>query len=405
MRTQENRVARAVLSIAAAMVPASGTLACNAVLKIDELELGECQAGEIRCASNAQPQTCDGERRWQNQAPCIDQTCIFGACIGDCQAGKKRCGGTTPEICGADGQWQAQAICRPGEVCKGGACVILCIPGDLQCDGDQPQGCDPAGVWRDDGSRCAPCIGCDPTTGRCSVTPKPDGATCDDQDACSLATTCQSGACTALPALTVQCIAESQCSPGACDPVTGSCAAMDGSLCDDHDACTPQSTCAGGVCNPGGERAFARWDLRAPAPNPRFLVVAYAPGFESSEVVYDERTHLLWERSMKGEASVRDHQQAKSYCEGLSLPGYPSGWRLPSRIELASLVDYSRNELPSIDTAAFPWLSGSLSGDVQEFWSSSPSAKNPTHAWIVAFNGGLVFTTPQIKLKNVRCVH
>jgi hypothetical protein len=139
-------------------------------------------------------------------------------------------------------------------------------------------------------------------------------------------------------------------------------------------------------------------------PNPRFTLVTYGSGFEDAEVVYDHLTHLLWERKMREEKQLRNFDQARSDCESLSLSGYPAGWRLPTRIELASLVDYEKSTPPTIDAAAFPWLEGTLGEVVETFWSSSPSAKDPNEAWIVAFNSGLVITTQRSFEKNFRCV-
>ena len=56
-------------------------------------------------------------------------------------------------------------------------------------------------------------------------------------------------------------------------------------------------------------------------------------------------------------------------------------WRLPSKEELRSIVDYSRYN-PSIDTDYFP------NTVLSWFWSSSPTAYNSYDAWIVFFGYG-----------------
>src|SRR5207253_1515229 len=86
---------------------------------------------------------------------------------------------------------------------------------------------------------------CDPATGTCSTPAKPDGATCDDGNACTRTDTCQAGTCTGTNP--VVCAATDQCHvAGTCDPATGTCsnpAKPDGASCDDGNACTRTDTC------------------------------------------------------------------------------------------------------------------------------------------------------------------
>ena len=64
-------------------------------------------------------------------------------------------------------------------------------------------------------------------------------------------------------------------------------------------------------------------------------------------IVLDKVTGLIWQRSVS--APSYTWTEAKSYCEGLTLAGY-SDWRLPTRIELVSLVTGEWN--PSRDPQA-----------------------------------------------------
>jgi hypothetical protein len=176
---------------------------------------------------------------------------------------------------------------------------------------------------------------------------------------------------------------------GVCDPATGQCseplAAPDGTACDDGSMCTSIDTCQGGVCNPGADHAWAHWVPDAP----KLYVV-------TDDVVVDTSTGRTWQRAVPGDVYRR--QEAQDYCAVLSLPGYPSGWRVPTRIELTSIVDYTKVD-PAIDTGAFP------NTPSQSFWSSSAFAGDPSYAWFVDFNTGDVH--PDVDVDNarrVRCV-
>jgi len=69
-------------------------------------------------------------------------------------------------------------------------------------------------------------------------------------------------------------------------------------------------------------------------------------------------------------------------CRELRLLGHDD-WRLPTRIELAALVDDSRHE-PAIDTSLFP---GALP---RWHWTSTPCAWSSASAWYVYFGNGHV---------------
>lgn len=80
----------------------------------------------------------------------------------------------------------------------------------------------------------------------------------------------------------------------------------------------------------------------------------------TDETVLDLVTGLTWQRNAP--TTVYTPEQAQIYCAGLSLEGKP--WRLPSRIELLSIVDLSRSN-PAINLAHFP---NTVSG---RYWSGT----------------------------------
>jgi hypothetical protein len=95
---------------------------------------------------------------------------------------------------------------------------------------------------------------CSPLTGGCSTPNKADGTACNDGNACTIGETCQSGIC-GTPTSIVTCRALDQCHDvGACDRATGACSnpsKPDGTTCDDGNACTTGETCQGGTCSGG----------------------------------------------------------------------------------------------------------------------------------------------------------
>jgi hypothetical protein len=98
--------------------------------------------------------------------------------------------------------------------------------------------------------QCHAAGACDAKTGACTNPALAEGAACNDGDACTQTDACHAGACTG--ANPVSCTAPDQChAAGACNPTTGACAATalaDGTVCDDGSACTERDSCQAGTC-------------------------------------------------------------------------------------------------------------------------------------------------------------
>ncbi len=93
--------------------------------------------------------------------------------------------------------------------------------------------------------------------------------------------------------------------------------------------------------------------------------------------VHDNLTMLVWQT---GHSSVTQSQaEAGTYCAMLALAG-SAPWRLPTVLELRSLVDESRSA-PSIDVAYF------LDTPAERFWSSTP-VPGGTYGTFVDFGYG-----------------
>jgi len=141
-------------------------------------------------------------------------------------------------------------LAHQGEPCDDGLFCTdndSCQPGGTQngvpfgtCMGGGPKDCTPA-------SNCQ--VGsCDEDNDTCTAIAANDGATCDDNNSCTLDGTCVSGQCLGAPLKNCT-IYDSECAIGVCDPMTGCKPAPK----NDGAACTLGSAnpCATGQCMQG----------------------------------------------------------------------------------------------------------------------------------------------------------
>jgi hypothetical protein len=97
------------------------------------------------------------------------------------------------------------------------------------------------------------------------------------------------------------------------------------------------------------------------------------------EITRDPATGLEWQAVPFAESMT--WAEAEKACSELRLGGH-ADWRMPTRIELLSIVDDTRHK-PAIDTDAFPETPSAW------FWTSTPYAANPAeYAWVVYFGSG-----------------
>ncbi|MSP91374.1 MAG: hypothetical protein EXR79_06170 [Myxococcales bacterium] len=157
------------------------------------------------------------------------------------------------------------SVCTQGDTCAAGQCA----PGKYVC-----AVCVTAADCKDDGDKCngvpacvngaclpgpaiectvanGPCqsVGCNGSTGQCVAVLQPNGAPCDDANACTGAGQCVSGVCLANP---VSCDDKNPCTQDSCDTKNG-CSSkglptLPPTTCDDGDPCTGFSACIGGKC-------------------------------------------------------------------------------------------------------------------------------------------------------------
>ncbi len=171
------------------------------------------------------------------------------------------------------------------------------------------------------------------------------------------------------------------------------------------DAGTDADADAGDVSLPDSEPVPTAHELWAhwPMPNPDAALgpesstalpnpMTYDAGADGgAAVVYDVVTQLTWSRQAKG---------ATSYADAWGACSLGTGWRVPTRIELVSLIDFTR--IPTLDTTTFldaggvpTWTSSSVAGDdgpTGSYWtvdfSTGLTAQGGAPSQVLCVNGG-----------------
>jgi hypothetical protein len=163
-----------------------------------------------------------------------------------------------------------------------------------------------------------------------------------------------------------------------------------GENCADVAVCDAAS--AGKCVNAGCGHEWAAWPIPNSGevqglPNPEMYLV----GADGS--VADKVTDLVWQRETP--TTTFKHADAITYCQGLKLAGH-ADWRLPTYIELLTLVNLGRSE-PAIDVNAFP-------GTQNGYWTASSYAGSLDSAWLVYFSDGTSSGLGVADTHHVRCV-
>jgi hypothetical protein len=133
-------------------------------------------------------------------------------------------------------------------------------------------------------------------------------------------------------------------------------------------------------------------------PNPASAQLPNPSSYDTTTagVVLDNVTHLMWQKDVS--ASTYNWADAKSHCAALELAGFKD-WRLPSRIELVSLIDFTiANPGPTIDAVAFPSASNAT------FWTASARSLYTDEAWYIQFTNGFAFYDTMDVAHAARCV-
>jgi hypothetical protein len=119
--------------------------------------------------------------------------------------------------------------------------------------------------------------------------------------------------------------------------------------------------------------------------------------------VHDDVTGLTWLQPTPNNPSL-SYDDAVTFCASLTMPAGP--WRLPTRIELVTLLDFGRDS-GSLIGSAFP---GTSSG---KHWTASadrdvggnPAPSGSRLLWTVDFQSGAVTLQPEANnVYAVKCV-
>ncbi|AUX42160.1 hypothetical protein SOCE26_035870 [Sorangium cellulosum] len=159
------------------------------------------------------------------------------------------------------------------------------------------------------------------------------------------------------------------------------------------DTCSRAAAC--------GTHKWACW----PMPNPAGSGLPNAASYTDAGdgVVRDDVTCLEWQKSPPSESFTWD--QAISYCDNLTLGG-SSDWRLPTRIEMTSIVDFTSS--PAIDRSAFPGARGGFhktSSDWILTIRQAGAGAGRDYAWAFNLSDGIVSNAySKATAASLRCV-
>ena len=116
----------------------------------------------------------------------------------------------------------------------------------------------------------------------------------------------------------------------------------------------------------------------------------------------DNHTNLIWSLQSVSNISWNDATSTAGGSpiathNGASRCGHATGWRVPTRRELLSIVHHGAYS-PAIDGAYFPATESVL------YWTNDFNAPDPADAWYVLFYNGSTFAINKTSAGRVRLV-
>ncbi|MBS2011751.1 MAG: DUF1566 domain-containing protein [Deltaproteobacteria bacterium] len=183
------------------------------------------------------------------------------------------------------------------------------------------------------------------------------------------------------------------------------------------DASDASGDVGGGDARPSnsGTCTFKRYEPSPPASGVFDRALWRLPEPESPDtydttfdmmLVLDNTTHLIWDRSPQ--PTPAGYDDAVWQCANFSSGPFMSGWRLPTRSELLSLVAWSQAPHEGSAPAGLPTAFYAFPSD-SPYWSSTRTSGTADQRWAVSFGGPTAgphpeSTTPVNQLL-ARCVH
>ncbi len=308
-------------------------------------------------------------------APCLlDSDCESGHCAMNRLLDDGGLGGRCTKECTTNADCPSAHPWNCGDL-SNGVRTCTCTPTALKetCD-DTDDDCD--GI-ADDGAQCPGLETCQ--TGACTCPPaNACQAAGGGQDCVDLQTselhcgTCQNACADSETCAKGKCVCPGEVCHGACIDQR-----YDNLNCSDCDKpCAAGEECVDSHCQP----VDPEWTAWAPTGQMSFS--------SQGSSVLDNNTGLVWAGSLSD--NVETFDQAVTTCALSSADGHHD-WRLPTRAELLSLVDYTRFH-PAIDTDAFrdgcsidPTTGATTNCFAGLEWTSTPLAT--THTQLLADGG------------------
>ncbi|ETR72611.1 MAG: hypothetical protein OMM_01584 [Candidatus Magnetoglobus multicellularis str. Araruama] len=115
---------------------------------------------------------------------------------------------------------------------------------------------------------------------------------------------------------------------------------------------------------------------------------------DNDETITDTCTGLVWEKHASD--SIYSWENSLEFCNNKETAGF-SDWRLPSKQELRTIIDYSSKN-PAIDTTLFQ------NQKADQYWTSTSNIASQNQAWAVNFQFAEDISDSKTTPKYVRAV-
>lgn len=137
-------------------------------------------------------------------------------------------------------------------------------------------------------------------------------------------------------------------------------------------------------------------------PDSRYVLIDMSTGDATDDIVVDVCTGYMWERfpddtyyQWQSGTSPSYTFPAAAHCVANNKGGF-SDWRLPTRLEAMTIVDYVKIN-PS-------WNENFFLGNVSNYWTASPAPLFPDFAWELNYVVGAMVFDLIFSPALVRCV-